>query len=199
MTSLLLLALLVQDPFRVAARNYTLEFENDWVKIARVRYKPHDKTVLHDHPSAPVVYVYVTDGGRLKFAHEEYGPMIRKPVQAGALRYNRGRAEKHTVEELDGVSSEYLRVELKTKPVDLPERDIRRAPEDRTPFISNMIRILHVTCQPLSTCPASEHPEDPAVLIYGRQFQWQAPGLALDINGSGMAMEQVRIELVSRP
>ena len=151
MTTLLLLTLLAQDPFRVAARNYTLEFENDWVKIARVRYKPYDKTVLHDHPSAPAVFVYVTDGGRLKFAHEEYGPMIRTPVQAGAIRYNRGRTEKHTVEELDGVTSEYLRVELKMKPVDLPERDVRRAPEDRTPFASKMIRILRVTCQPLST------------------------------------------------
>ncbi len=199
MTIILLLTLLAQDPFKVAARNYKLEFENDWVRIVRVHYGPHEKTALHDHPATPAVYVYVTDGGRLKVVHDGEAPIIRPAVQAGGIRYSRGAAEHHTVEELDGVTSECLRVELKMKPVDLPERDVRRAPEDRTPFDSKMIRIQRVSCPSMSTCPQSEHPQDPAVVIFGRAFQWQEPGLQMGINGTFEPMEQVRIELVSRP
>jgi hypothetical protein len=44
------------------------------------------------------------------------------------------------------VASEYLRVKLKIEPLDLPKDDIRRAPDDRTPYENAMIRILHVTC-----------------------------------------------------
>ena len=59
------------------------------------------------------------------------------------------------MEELDGVESQYIRIELKTKPVDLPKQDVRRAPGDRTPYESGMIRILRVTCAAQSACPAS--------------------------------------------
>jgi hypothetical protein len=182
----------------VAPRNYKLEFENQWVRVVRVRYGTHDKTAVHDHPATPAVYVYVTEGGRLKISHDGE-PVIRAAVQAGAIRYSRGMAEHHSVEELDGVSSEFLRVELLTKPVDLPERDVRRAPGDRTPYESKMIRILRVTCAPRTSCPQSDHPENPAVVIMGRDFQWQDPGLQLSINGATMPLEQVRIELVSKP
>jgi hypothetical protein len=199
MTPLLLLTVLAQDPFVVASRNYKLEFENDWVRVVRVRYGAHDKTPAHDHPSVPAVYVYTTAGGRLKIAHGDDDPVIRPPVAAGGIRFNRGMAEHHLVEELDGIASEYLRVELKIKPVDLPERDVRRAPDDRTPYESGMLRILRVTCPPRGTCPQSEHPEDPAVVIQGGGFRWQDPGMHLDMNGTGAAMDQIRIELKSKP
>jgi hypothetical protein len=199
MNLLLVLTLLAQDPFRVAPRNYKLEFENQWVRVVRVRYGTHDKTAVHDHPATPAVYVYVTDGGRLKITHAGDEPVIRPAVQAGAIRYSRGMAEHHSVEELDGIATEFLRVELLMKPVDLPERDVRRAPDDRTPYESKMIRILRVTCAPRTSCPQSDRPENPAVVIIGRDFQWQDPGLQLSINGAAAPMEQVRIELVSKP
>ena len=106
MTQLLLLVFLAQDPFVVASRNYKLEFENDWVRIVRVRYGGHDKTPVHDHPSVPAVYVYTTAGGRLRIAHGDDEPVIRPPVAPGGIRFNRGMAEHHSVEELDGIASE---------------------------------------------------------------------------------------------
>ncbi len=141
-----------------------VEFENPYVRIVRVHYLPHEKTRAHDHPATPTVYVYTTDGGRLKIMHDDKeAPVIRPVVKAGAVRFNKGAAEHHQVEELDGIASEYLRLELKIEPIDLPQQDIRQAP-----YESEMLRIQRVTCQPHSACPASDHPENPAVVVTGK-------------------------------
>jgi hypothetical protein len=186
--------------FADAPSDSTLEFENPWVRIVRVHYLPHEKTRAHDHPATPTVYVYTTAGGRLRIIHDETEqPVIRPVVQAGAVRFNHGAAEHHQVEELDGIASEYLRVELKIQPLELPQDDIRRAPSDRTPYENAMIRIQRVTCPPHSACPASEHPENPAVIVAGGKFQWLDANAARIENSSAAPLEQVRIELKSKP
>lgn len=186
--------------FASSQSDSTVEFENAWVRIVRVHYLPHEKTRAHDHPATPTVYVYTTDGGRLKIVHDEMEkPVIRPAVKAGAIRFNRGAAEHHQVEELDGVASEYLRLELKIEPIDLPADDIRRAPADRTPYESAMLRIVRVTCAPHSACPASEHPEDPAAIVTGKKFQWRNANAPAVMNSSSAPLEQIRVELKSKP
>src|SRR5690348_427713 len=123
-----------QDPYTTAPDNYKLEFENDWVRVSRVIYRPGDKLPVHSHPVYPTVYVYVTDGGPIIFGHQEFATMQRRPVKAGQIRFNRGNKETHTTEYLGDAPSEYVRLELKTEPVDLPRRDIRIAPDDSKPF-----------------------------------------------------------------
>jgi hypothetical protein len=150
-----------------------IEFENDSVRIVRVHYTPHMKTALHAHPAAPVVYVYVTDGGRLKIGHDGEEPVTRPPVKAGGIRYQKPVAEEHVVEEMDGVESEYVRIEMKTQPVDMPAQDIRIAPTDVKPYESGMLRIERITCAPNAACPVSEHPERPAVVVIGKTARWQ--------------------------
>ena len=170
------------------------------MRIVRVHYLPHEKTRAHDHPATPTVYVYTTDGGRLRIVHDEMEkPVIRPVVKAGAVRFNRGAAEHHQVEELDGIASEYLRLELKIEPIDLPQDDIRRAPDDRTPYQTAMLRILRVTCAPHSACPATEHPENPAVIVTGKKFEWLDANAAPMVNSSPIPLEQVRVELKSKP
>ena len=192
--------LLILVAFASSKSDSTVEFENAWVRIVRVHYAPHEKTRAHDHPSTPTVYVYTTDGGRLKIVHDEMEkPVIRPAVKAGAVRFNRGAAEHHQVEELDGVASEYLRLELKIEPVELPAEDVRRAPADRTPYESAMLRILRVTCAPHSACPASEHPENPAVIVTGKKFVWRDARAAPVMNSTSVPLEQVRVELKSKP
>jgi quercetin dioxygenase-like cupin family protein len=182
---------------QVAPSDATLEFENSLVRIVRVQYKAHQKTAMHDHPATPTVYVYVTDGGRLRIGHEGEEPVIRPVVKAGAIRFQHAVAERHVVEELDGVASEYLRLELKAQPPDQPPTDVRRAPDDRTPYESPTLRILRVTCPAHGACPASAHPEDAAVVVTGREFRWEPPRSEPAANPSGTAWEQVRVEIVA--
>ena len=182
---------------QVAPSDATLEFENPLVRIVRVRYRAHQKTAMHDHPATPTVFVYVTDGGRLRISHEGEDPAIRPAVKAGGIRFQHAVAERHVVEEMDGVASEYLRLELKAQPPDQPPADIRRATDDRTPYESPTLRIYRVTCAPHSACPPSAHPEDPAVVVTGREFRWEVAGTPLPTNPSGAAWEQVRVEIVA--
>jgi hypothetical protein len=186
--------------FGAAKSDSKVEFENAWVRIARVHYTAHEKTRYHDHPSTPTVYVYTTDGGRLRILHDEKEePVIRPAVKANSIRFNRGAMEHHQVEEMDGLASEYLRLELKIEPIDLPEKDVRIAPGDSTPYESRMLRILRVHCAANSACPASAHPENPAVEVIGTHFRWNNANARAYSNTSSAPIDIVRVELKSMP
>lgn len=46
-----------QDPVKVDPSHYKVESENDQVRILRIHYGPHEKSVMHSHPASVVVYL----------------------------------------------------------------------------------------------------------------------------------------------
>ena len=48
-----------QDATKVDPKHYTVVSENDQVRIVRVHYGPHEKSVMHSHPNC--VAVFLTD------------------------------------------------------------------------------------------------------------------------------------------
>jgi quercetin dioxygenase-like cupin family protein len=71
------------DPLKVDPKHYKLEFENDQVRVLRVRFGPHEKGVQHEHKLNHIV-VYLTDqakgkAGEVKLdppmAHTEENPL----------------------------------------------------------------------------------------------------------------------------
>ena len=38
------------DPAQVDPRHYKVEFENDRVRVLRITFGPHEKSVMHSHP-----------------------------------------------------------------------------------------------------------------------------------------------------
>jgi len=170
--------LLSQDPYTVASGHYRLAFENQWVRATRVIYGPHETAPVHNHPPNPVtVYVYVTDGGVMQFHHVSGEHVAgftidRKPVKAGAIRVAHGAPETHTVKYLGDELTEYARIELRTEPIDRPTRDVRLSPYPfDTPsaaaqqFENGQLRIVRVRCEAAKSCPDSDHPADPAVVV----------------------------------
>jgi quercetin dioxygenase-like cupin family protein len=51
---------LAQDPVQVDSKHYKVEFENEHIRVVRITYGPHEKSVMHHHP--PNVGVFLTDG-----------------------------------------------------------------------------------------------------------------------------------------
>lgn len=47
------------DPVKVDAKHYKVEFENDTVRVLRIQYGPGEKSVMHTHPNA--VSIFLTD------------------------------------------------------------------------------------------------------------------------------------------
>ncbi|MGH9667152.1 MAG: hypothetical protein ACRD9L_22235 [Bryobacteraceae bacterium] len=193
--------LCAQDPFQVAPANYHREFDNGYVDVSRVTLRPGDMLPVHNHPAIPTVYVYLTGGGPIRFTHIQPSPyvLVRRPVRAGAIRFNRNaHTETHRVEYLGDTSSEYLRVSLKTVPGPR-HRDARIAADDPTPFEDAQVRIGRFTCAPHGTC---DPPGRPAVIVNlnTRTATWFDPaaGGARE-NRTSEAIHEIRIELKTGP
>jgi hypothetical protein len=39
------------DPVRVDPKHYKVEFENEKVRVLRIKYGSHEKSVMHGHPA----------------------------------------------------------------------------------------------------------------------------------------------------
>lgn len=46
-----------QDPVTVDSKHYSVVFENDQVRVLRIKYGPHEKSVMHYHPDAVAVFL----------------------------------------------------------------------------------------------------------------------------------------------
>ncbi len=121
-----------QDATETLPRNYTRTFQNSLARVIRVRYAPHEKLTVHAHPDKPTLYIYLTDSGPVKFTHvEEHAfTVTRAPLKAGSFRLSPGRLERHAVENLGDIPTEFLRVELLQVPVGFQRESAR----DRGPF-----------------------------------------------------------------
>src|SRR5260221_13227953 len=50
---------LAQDPVKVDSKHYKVVFENAQVRVLRINYGPHEKSVMHRHQNS--VAIFVTD------------------------------------------------------------------------------------------------------------------------------------------
>lgn len=103
------------SPERLLEGAYQLQFENDLVRVERVRYAPYARLPVHAHPRVPTVYVYLTDGDEVTFRHRaDDGRLMavgRRPkTRARSFRLDRGFAEQHEVLNPSPRPSEFLRV-----------------------------------------------------------------------------------------
>ena len=51
-----------QDPVEVDSDHYTVVFENEQVRVLRIRYGPSEKSVMHFHPNAVIVFLEDSTG-----------------------------------------------------------------------------------------------------------------------------------------
>ena len=100
--------------------------------------------------------------------------------------------EQHEVESLSDIPSEYLRIELKTEPLELPERDIRIPPSENRGFENAQIRIEKLTCEPHRQCGTTDLPSVVVNLNDGNAT-WVAHGSPVLENTTDQPWKLVRI------
>ena len=110
-TSLAILAstAMAQDPVKVDPTHYKVVLENDEVRVIRVHYSPHDKSVMHHHPGA--VAVFLSDG-KVKFTSPD-GKSQEAPAKAGEAVWT--PAQDHLPENIGDTALDVMLVEIKTK------------------------------------------------------------------------------------
>ena len=98
-----------QDAAKVDPKHYTVVSENDQVRILKVHYGPHEKSVMHSHPAG--VAVFLTDAqARFTFADGKTQELTPK---AGDSMYT--PATTHLPENIGDKPFEVIVVELKGK------------------------------------------------------------------------------------
>ena len=98
-----------QDAVKVDPKHYSVVSENDQVRILKVHYGPHEKSVMHSHPNT--VAVFLTDAkGTFTFPD---GKKQDFAVKAGDSQYS--AAATHLPENTGDKEMELIVVELKGK------------------------------------------------------------------------------------
>ena len=164
-----------QDPQQVAPQAYKVQFENEWIKVTRVHYAPHEKLPAHKHTLTAAAYVYLNDSGPVVFKHLDttYGAITRPPTKAGSFRLYRSVQELHEVENQSDLPSDFLRIEFKTEPVN--ENSLRgKFYREEVPigenyqkvqFENEQIRITRLVCAAGKRLDISTDTNAPSLLI----------------------------------
>lgn len=98
-----------QDAAKVDSKHYSVVSENDQVRILKVHYGPHEKSVMHSHPNA--VAVFLTDAkGTFTFPD---GKTQDFAVKAGDSQYS--PAATHLPENTGDKEMQLIVIELKGK------------------------------------------------------------------------------------
>jgi hypothetical protein len=178
MKKFLPLLLLLSAPLSITAQqdptlppNYTTILTNDTFKVIRVHYGPHEKVPIHDHPAIPTVFVYLNNSGPVNIIHDKPKPetITRPPTHLGAFRIGPGIIERHAIENLSDLPSDFLRVELPhldgkvtefrgPAPTDLTHNI------DATEFSSPHLSIRRVLCVDTTSC-AVPPTSAPSILV----------------------------------
>jgi quercetin dioxygenase-like cupin family protein len=96
-----------QDPVKVDPAHYKVEVENAQVRVLRFHYGAHEKSVMHSHPNAVVVFL---SGGKVTFTLPD-GKTVDATGTAGQAQYT--PAGTHNPENVGDTAIEGIIVELK--------------------------------------------------------------------------------------
>ena len=103
----LVTALSAQDATKVDPTHYTVVSENAQVRILKVHYGPHEKSVMHSHPDAVAVFLndskgrFSYPGGKTEDLNVKAGDAVYTPKQT------------HLPENLGDTGFDVIVVELK--------------------------------------------------------------------------------------
>src|SRR6478609_9769360 len=98
-----------EEAVKVDPKHYSVVSENDQVRILKVHYGPHEKSVMHSHPAT--VAVFLTNAkGQFSFPDGKTQPF---DVKAGASQYD--AATTHLPENTGDKGMDVIVIELKSK------------------------------------------------------------------------------------
>lgn len=137
----------------------TVEIDNSWVRVLRVKQGPHEKTPEQQHPAA--VAVYLTD--------------IHQRVDGQEVTHKAGdvawfEAAKHAEENLSDQSLEYVLVELKPGAPQAKGWPVALDPvkldpvHHLVPIENARVRVLRTILEPHLKGPTHDHPS--YVVVY---------------------------------
>ena len=96
------------DAAKLDPKHYKVEFENDKVRVLRIKYGPGEKSVMHDH-SEGVVIILNDQEAKFNFPN---GESVNASSKAGQVMWS--STVRHLPENIGNDTAEVIQVELKT-------------------------------------------------------------------------------------
>ena len=98
-----------QDSIRIQPQHYTIDFENDDVRVMRIKYGPREKPLIHEYVEG--VLVFLTDH-HVRFTYPN-GKTLETVAKAGDTLWEPGI--KYLPENLSDTPLEMMLVEQKNR------------------------------------------------------------------------------------
>ena len=98
----------ILDAAKLDPKHYKVEFENDKVRVLRIKYGPGEKSVMHDHSEGVVV---ILNDQKAKFTQPN-GESFTASPKAGTVFWS--KATRHLPENIGSDTTEVIQIELKT-------------------------------------------------------------------------------------
>ena len=95
------------DAVELDPENYKVEFENEKVRVLRIKYAPGAKSVMHDHPEGVVVTLNNQKG---KFTNPD-GESFTANIKAGPVFWS--DATRHLPENIGNDTTDVIQIEFK--------------------------------------------------------------------------------------
>lgn len=111
---LLALPVLAQDPAQADPQHYKVVFENDQVRVLHIKYGPHEKGVMHEHPAS--LAIWLTDAQSTLASPD--GTVQSFQAKAGDVEWD--EATKHQGENTGDQPLELYQIEMKPAEMGMP-------------------------------------------------------------------------------
>jgi hypothetical protein len=98
-----------QDPIKVDPKHYKVEIDNPPVRVLRIHFGPHEKSVMHKHPAGGAVFL---TENRSRFTMPD-GKTVERDWKVGDAQWT--PAETHLPENLSERPLDLVLIELKGK------------------------------------------------------------------------------------
>ena len=108
-----------QDAVKVDPKHYTVVSENAQVRILKVHYDPHEKSVMHSHPDAVAVFLTDSKGrfsypdGKTEDLNTKAGEAVYTPKQTHLPENTGDNGMDVIVVELKGHAAKPAKMEMK--------------------------------------------------------------------------------------
>lgn len=169
---------------------YSVQLENPWVRLVRVRLPAGANLAMHSHPPGFMFHVYLNDADPVLFSHDGAPYEItRPPVTARSYRIGTATPEVHAVLNPSERPSDYLRVEYKTRDSEHSRRRVHAPPLPDTSIAvvehsGASSRVTRVTLAPRDSAGFDATDAQPALFIFVTD--------ATITDGTGTAVKQAR-------
>jgi quercetin dioxygenase-like cupin family protein len=209
------------DPLVVDPQHYTLEVENQWVRVIREHMGPNETMPMHQHPAPGSVIVFLTDRHNRLTSPEGVGQELRN--RAGDLMWS--AASTHRSENLNNAPFEAVQIEPRraagahasAATADKLDATIVDPQHYHVELENEYVRVIRVSIGPHEKLRMHTHPKTAAILVHltdqnmrltmsdgstrasqykAKQVRWVEPGIAhQDENLSDTPLRFIRIEL----